>query len=151
MGYDLKNSKNNFRINVNAWPILLELAFHYGWNRIGTKSETIADWDGTYLTNSGAYVTSEDAVNLAVALEKALPDIPEIDNPSLSASIWGSNVMNTDYRIDKDMMTDFHNYINPPSGEDVSKLLLRFGGDIHRQKIKDFIIFCKEGEGFKIY
>lgn len=143
MGYDLNNSKSNFRFNVNAWPILLELAFHYGWNRLGTTAK-----DKGYLNNDSS-VTPEDAINLAIALEKALSDIPEINDPSLSASVWGSNIHSGNANFEK-TFEDSKNYMNPPSGQDVSKLLLRFSGDEHRQKIKDFIDFCKKGEGFDI-
>jgi hypothetical protein len=41
-------------------------------------------------------------------------------------------------------------YLNPPRGQDKGKLLLRFGSREYKQKIKDFIEFCKEGKGFYI-
>jgi len=144
MGYDLTNGKNNFRFNVNAWPILLELAFHYGWNRMGTTAK-----DKGYLNNNSK-VTPQDAINLAEALEKALLDIPEIDDPSLSANVWGSNIINAENTTPEKMFDDLLNYMKPPPGQDISKLLIRFSGNEHRQKIIDFINFCKEGRGFDI-
>ena len=40
-----------------------------------------ADWSGTYLTNDGQMIKSEDAYSLAAALEKALDDIPDSSDP----------------------------------------------------------------------
>ncbi len=37
------------------------------------------DWDGTYLTNDGQIVIAEDALALAMALEKSLDDIPDFN------------------------------------------------------------------------
>lgn len=37
------------------------------------------DWDGTYLTNDGQIVIAEDALSLAMALEKSLDDIPDFN------------------------------------------------------------------------
>ena len=37
------------------------------------------DWDGTYLSNDGQTVIAEDALALAVALEKSLDDIPDFN------------------------------------------------------------------------
>lgn len=38
-----------------------------------------ADWDGTYFTNDGQTVITEDALSLAIALENALADIPDFN------------------------------------------------------------------------
>ena len=80
MGHYITNSKRDIMYNFNAWPLLLELAFHYGWTRMGTKLDSDEKWDGRYQTNSGALVTPEDALNLATSLEKALQDIPDVDD-----------------------------------------------------------------------
>lgn len=40
-----------------------------------------ADWHGTYMTNDGQIVRAEDALSLAVALEKSLDDIPNTHIP----------------------------------------------------------------------
>ena len=62
----------------------LELARCYGWQPHGTRPPQTfnafvlnADWFGAYLTNDGQTVTAEDACALAMALEKALDDIPD--------------------------------------------------------------------------
>ena len=36
-------------------------------------------WDGTYLTNDGQIVVTEDALSLGMALEKSLDDIPDFN------------------------------------------------------------------------
>src|SRR5262245_33218019 len=63
----------------------LELARAYGWQTLGTRLITRPDarylntlWNGTYLTNDGQTVLTEDALNLAEALQCALDDIPEV-------------------------------------------------------------------------
>jgi hypothetical protein len=59
----------------------------YGWQPMGTRAPSMTelhgwsteDWDGTYLTNDGQIVITEDAFSLAAALEKALDDIPDFN------------------------------------------------------------------------
>jgi hypothetical protein len=68
-----------------AWAKTLSLALSYGWQPMGTRLHSMIegfgfeteDWDGTYLTNDGQTVLAEDALGLAVALERALDDIPD--------------------------------------------------------------------------
>ena len=68
----------------------VSLALQYGWEPSGTEvpdmwlvdteEETAVlskDWDGRYYPGFGQHVTSEDARQLAVALRKALADIPD--------------------------------------------------------------------------
>ena len=59
----------------------------YGWRPMGTHPASRIevygldpeDWDGTYLTNDGQVVIAEDALSLAMALEKSLDDIPDFN------------------------------------------------------------------------
>lgn len=59
----------------------------YGWKPMGTHPAPrievwgldAEDWDGTYLTNDGQIVIAEDALSLAIALEKSLDDIPDFN------------------------------------------------------------------------
>ena len=58
----------------------------YGWRPMGTQLLSICNfdkldpnWDGGYLTNDGQIVTTEDALSLAIALEKSLDDIPDFN------------------------------------------------------------------------
>lgn len=54
---------------------------------MGTRAPSITqlhgfnaeDWDGTYLTNDGQIVVTEDALSLGIALEKSLDDIPDFN------------------------------------------------------------------------
>jgi len=78
-------SRKKFR--REAWAKLLSLAMLYGWQPMGThpgsRIEVYGldpeDWSGTYLTNDGQIVIAEDALSLAIALEKALDDIPDFN------------------------------------------------------------------------
>ena len=78
-------SRKKFR--REAWAKLLSLAMLYGWQPMGTHPASRIevygldpeDWDGTYLTNDGQIVIAEDALSLAMALEKALDDIPDFN------------------------------------------------------------------------
>ena len=73
------------KFSRESWPKVLSLAMAYGWKPIGTHPAPRIevwgldpeDWDGTYLTNDGQIVVAEDALSLAIALEKALDDIPD--------------------------------------------------------------------------
>jgi len=67
------------------WGKALELARSYGWRPLGTRPPSVdgfhglrAVWNGTYLTNDGQTVITEDALSLADALGKALDDIPDV-------------------------------------------------------------------------
>lgn len=75
------------KFSAEAWVKALTLAVSYGWQPMGTRLPSVIeccgfsveDWDGTYLTNDGQTVSTEDASALAVALERALDDIPDFD------------------------------------------------------------------------
>lgn len=78
-------SRKKFR--REAWAKLLSLAMLYGWQPMGTHPASrievsgldVEDWNGTYLTNDGQIIIAEDALSLAMALEKALDDIPDFN------------------------------------------------------------------------
>jgi hypothetical protein len=72
MGVDLVNDKDNdFRMNWTGWNVVYQLALAEGWIRAGTKLDA-PGWSGEYGTNDGQYVTPEDALAMAEALEKAI-------------------------------------------------------------------------------
>ena len=86
MSYELFNPVTTIsrKFSRQHWAKALELAGLYGWQPMGTRPppahdfhELGADWDGTYLTNDGQIIRAEDALSLAVALERALDDIPD--------------------------------------------------------------------------
>lgn len=151
MAYYLTNGKRDISYNLNAWPLLLELAFHYDWTPMGTKLDSDEKWDGKYLTMSGAFVTPEDGLNMATSLEKALQDIPDIDD-DIVASLWGTNIIHLKEgeRMTAERLNELDKHLTPPKGEDKSKLLLRFGGDGEKSKLRWFIELCRDGEGFTI-
>jgi hypothetical protein len=86
MSYDLYNPSIALgrKFSRQFWAKALELARSYGWQPVGTRPsaefdfcELGASWGGTYLTNDGQIVKSEDACSLAAALERSLDDIPD--------------------------------------------------------------------------
>lgn len=78
-------SRQKFR--RESWTKVLSLAIFYGWQPMGTRVPSMTEihgfdteyWDGTYLTNDGQIVVAEDALSLAIALEKSLDDIPDFN------------------------------------------------------------------------
>ncbi len=92
MGMDLCGRDGGIRFNNLTWSQILNLADRYGWQPMGTEAPAwevlgadppihadYPDWDGTYFSNDGQFVTDRDASNIAAALERALDDIPEHD------------------------------------------------------------------------
>lgn len=90
MSYELVNRATEIcrTFSKQSWAKALELARLYGWQPQGTKPPALidfyelgAEWSGTYLTNDGQAVRTEDARSLAAALERALADIPDTRLP----------------------------------------------------------------------
>jgi len=88
MSYELFNPSTELcrKFSRQSWAKALELAGVYGWKPMGTRPPSIhdfhglnADWDGTYWTNDGQIVKTEDALALAQALFKSLDDIPDVN------------------------------------------------------------------------
>jgi hypothetical protein len=82
MSYELFNQSTRLskKVSRQSWAKILELAKMYGWRPMATHPPSIhvrAEWDGTYSTSDGQTVKAEDALSLAVALEKSLDDIPD--------------------------------------------------------------------------
>jgi hypothetical protein len=75
------------KFSRESWTRVLSLGIFYGWQPMGTRVPSMSeihglnveDWDGTYLTNDGQIVVTEDAYSLAIALEKSLDDIPDFN------------------------------------------------------------------------
>ena len=75
------------KFSREAWAKVLSLAMLYGWQPMGTRPASRIevygldpeDWDGTYLSNEGQIIIAEDALSLAMALEKSLNDIPDFN------------------------------------------------------------------------
>ncbi len=123
----------------------MKLADRYDWQPIGTQApdwEGIhgtpihpdykhPDWNGTYFSNEGQFVTDRDASNIAATLERALDDIP-----------------------DHDAMEDKKSHICSISGFDMQTAqdaspIEWFSGQ-GKTRVRDFIKFCRAG-GFLIF
>ena len=75
------------KFSKESWTRVLSLGIFYGWQPMGTRVPSMTEihgfnteyWDGTYLTNDGQIVVTEDAWSLGIALEKSLDDIPDFN------------------------------------------------------------------------
>jgi hypothetical protein len=75
------------KFSRESWNRVLSLGMFYGWQPMGTRVPSMTEihgfntesWDGTYLTNDGQIVVTEDALSLGIALEKSLDDIPDFN------------------------------------------------------------------------
>jgi hypothetical protein len=89
------------KFSKESWIRVLSLGLFYGWQPMGTRVPSMTEvhgfdveyWDGTYLTNDGQIVVTEDALSLGNALEKSLDDIPDFNLEV--------------YRLDLKMITPF--------------------------------------------
>ncbi len=75
MGYDLiarskTSTPKNFHLNISGWNTALRLAGAFGWKPLGTRLRRAAKWDGTYFSNDGQLVSTDDANNLAWGYKK---------------------------------------------------------------------------------
>jgi hypothetical protein len=177
VGYDLQGPGGAFHWSSLSWIRLLRLARRYGWRPAGTEpnphppprgargegrrdvedgregdaargiggdrgspESTEADkgreWSGTYFWSSGRRVTTADALGLADALEAALPDLPPREP--------GHKLKTRFYETGE--------------GKPIKSSGLRDGASLNllewfsgkgRQRIRDFIRFCRAG-GFVI-
>jgi len=104
-------------------------------------------WDGGYDSNDYQRVTDDDATNLAAALERALPELRDYNVTEIKArpvTGWIADLVGNaarDAGIPGDQLMTF----GPAEDSDPIEY---FSGDL-KQKIVDFIAFCKTG-GFTI-
>ena len=69
-----------FDLDARTWQLLLSVASVFGWHPAGTlppEDNVTAAWDGRYTPTEGQEMTRHDALALAVALERALDDLPD--------------------------------------------------------------------------
>lgn len=78
MGFDIQNSVGDeFSCSNMFWFNILEIAEANGWEPKGTtlwdddNNKEDEDWDGTYATNDGQCMSTEDMENMLNALKKA--------------------------------------------------------------------------------
>ena len=146
--YDLYNERSEISFNFFDWGHVLELALHYGWTPMGTEQRDLKiskDWNGSYTSCDFQYVLPADAINIAIALEKAFMDIPDIDE---------SGTLNSDFVADVNSIGDIgsaiFNHEKSQRALPVELLLKKFSGKGSKKHIRRFITFCNEGIGFLI-
>jgi len=151
MGYDLNNSNGKyFRWNMWGWAEVFNLACSYGWIPKGTEIhpcskdrfdsfEDFEDYkrnhEGTYFSNDGQMVSSEDARAFSNALESSLDDIPD-EKLDKRKSV----------PIDDKFMKERAKIWN----QEKSTLVVRFSGESNKSYLKEFIEFLRDG-AFYIY
>ena len=96
MGLDLvgrgASDQRYWSVNHVGWARILNLAERYGWHPMGTvepewEGEPDAPpWHGSYSSNDGQRVLAADAANLAAALARALPDLPDRSDEEAAAT-----------------------------------------------------------------
>ena len=78
MGVDLIRGDERTYVNWFGWARVCAFAIEGGWKPLGTlppdyfSEEKKANWSGTYNSNDYQIITSEDALSMALALEKML-------------------------------------------------------------------------------
>ncbi len=161
MGVDLRGAGSSFRFNWSGWRHVLTMAHVYGWQPAGTQfnvgmyrcleevhAETegeeidreelerelalsVSSWEGGYGSNDCQIVTAQDAANIAVALELALDDVPDVN--VLASKTETFPLANGEY------------VECIPSGVEVN-CFEWFSGPDGKQYLREFIEFCKTGE-----
>ncbi len=134
-------SGGEFALPPGGWSRLLSIAQVYGWEPIGTEppeddgsepglwNGDPSDWDGRYWPGYGQEVIAKDALELAAALERAWPDLPEhgvfekktsrdrrglltIENPKVTLQTTPFELYSGEWREPLDMLvahvTGFH-------------------------------------------
>lgn len=158
MSYELLNQTTEVcrTFSKQFWAKALELARLYGWQPKGTQPpaslnlyELNTDWLGTYLTNDGQIVKTEDAYLLAAALEKALHYIAD-SNPKIK---WDPDLW---------VEEDLPEWLSPEEREMMEEELedglldimdvhpLEFFAGDEKRHLKAFIRFCRLGS-FEIF
>lgn len=176
MGYDLvSKTAGDFRFNQFAWPKALDLAKLYDWQPQGTRinveflrhlareegvdpttliAERIVAFDGSYYSNDGQIVTAADALNLALALEKALDDIPDRLDFDKTCKLTASDAEAAGLHYVADVIRQATAQFAQETGEEVEagfpldprlNPIEYFGGD-EKGILTDFIDYCRCGE-----
>jgi len=153
MSYELFNPSTAIcrKFSRQHWAKALELARIYGWRPMGTRPPSVvdfhsldADWNGTYLTNDGQAIKAEDALSLALALEKALDDIPDANvEMDWSPKLWAEDDLpdwlspEEKATIEEGLEGEFFDMMGIHPFE-------YFAGD-EKYYLRQFIRFCKLG------
>ena len=127
MGYDLCRKEDAISVSQFTWIRAYALAIEGGWEPDGTLppahwQKKFGSWSGAYDSNDGQRVTSGDARNMAVGLEKMLSALDltkaydrENNDPTL---LWGTRV-------------DPISYFSDPAKRKILEALIKFikGGE----------------------
>jgi hypothetical protein len=138
MAIECRNDKSSVWWQQWRWPKLLRLARAHGWEPKGTSQPPGEEvhfpngrWDSTnYTSNDGQIVSADDAQALALALERALPHIP--DDDALAK-----------YRLPNGNIEIAPNHPPAPDAD-------WFSGAEPKTDVEQFIAFCRQGS-FRIY
>lgn len=103
------------KFHRESWTRILSLAMFYGWQPMGTRVPSMTEihgfdtesWDGTYLTNDGQIVVTEDALALGIALEQSLDDIPDFNLEDYPLDLNRVNPFEYFAGDEKQRLTDF--------------------------------------------
>ena len=152
MSYDLVSRSTVLcrTFSRQFWAKALELARLHGWRPMGTQPPPIdfyqlnAEWDGRYLTNDGQTVNAEDALSLAMALERSLSDISDT-NPRMdwNAVLWREDDLPEWLSPDEQAMIEeeLQDGLLDIMGIHPSEY---FAGD-EKRRLREFIRFCRLG------
>ena len=124
MNVNMLSSRGWFTWPRETWRQVLMLAWHFGWQPIGTRCpDGVFDeeWDGDYLRPTEQVLTTDDGRQLANALERALAS---------SREVWRNGKVEA----------------SPPSVERDQCELLNLSSNSTRKNLADFILFCRAGE-----
>lgn len=135
MPLDLRQADASMKIPERIYEVLLSMAFQRDWLPLGPDVPgqrhiedrhryDDKDWRDDYFTPEGQFITDEDAMGIAQALNRFLPEIPDDDA-----------VVVEDDRT--------HLAELPVSPYEL------FRGD-GKQLVRDFIAFCEKG-GFSVH
>jgi hypothetical protein len=149
-----------FRWNIFSWAPVLSLANMYGWTPEGTtvprlteqmaKDHEIAkeevqrhniyaeNWDGSYHGNEGQFVSSTDALNIALAIESSLDDIPDFEIPTPGVSEDGTASLKNNPKYDK--------HREALASGVRSAYIVQYSGIESKKYLRAFIKFLKLGK-----
>ena len=129
MGFDLYSHHGGayFHCQFLTFPAMLAVACSNGWSPRGTEPPDGWEgyWEGEYCKNDRQYVTDDDALGIANALELGLDDVP--DEHVLPQLTIGNGL-------------DFDHFPTP---------IQWLSGESGKNCMREFIAFCRSG-GFTI-
>jgi hypothetical protein len=123
---------NQFRYNMHLWPIILRMATVYGWKPVYPIEK--------YFLNDGLIVNDDEAKSLAIALDKAIPDIPD-------EIIEHDDQVFYEIKDEQDEKEIIKGLFDESLLEKSKKnYAISLSGEYCKDKLKRFIEFCRHGE-----